>query len=297
MQVKCPKCRLRFDVPAPEGITEVQCNCPRCGTPFTYIATNPAADHQSPAATEKKEEEKPTTEASPEAKPTQSQADTKPEADGSPAATPYESHANADKKVETAAMGKTEEPAHTHSPRPQTHELPETQFLRHRQGTSLRGVLFAVAIIVVMIGAAALVVKGVDSFMTKMDSGAYMPTSVADSDSTTTAKEKEKTTAKAEALRKTRKAESKERAEAQKEDIPAWLQGRWEVNGGQTDLTMRISGTRITVSDAFHTTHGHITYSNGRITCHLTDGRIFVYIADTHRHHIIAGDGTVMTPM
>lgn len=36
MEVKCPKCRLRFDVAVPHGFTEVQCNCPRCGTPFTY---------------------------------------------------------------------------------------------------------------------------------------------------------------------------------------------------------------------------------------------------------------------
>lgn len=36
MKVKCPKCRFRFDTPTTPGMTEVQCNCPRCGTPFTY---------------------------------------------------------------------------------------------------------------------------------------------------------------------------------------------------------------------------------------------------------------------
>lgn len=36
VKVKCPKCRLTFEVETLPGITEVACNCPRCGTPFTW---------------------------------------------------------------------------------------------------------------------------------------------------------------------------------------------------------------------------------------------------------------------
>ena len=37
MQVKCPKCRLRYETNIPFGMTEVSCVCPRCGTPFTHL--------------------------------------------------------------------------------------------------------------------------------------------------------------------------------------------------------------------------------------------------------------------
>lgn len=36
MKVKCPKCRLRFEVPITHGVKELSCVCERCGTPFTY---------------------------------------------------------------------------------------------------------------------------------------------------------------------------------------------------------------------------------------------------------------------
>ncbi|MBQ9636680.1 MAG: hypothetical protein IJV36_02130 [Prevotella sp.] len=39
MQVKCPKCRFRYDTPVAAGITEAACVCPRCGSPFVYAVT------------------------------------------------------------------------------------------------------------------------------------------------------------------------------------------------------------------------------------------------------------------
>lgn len=47
--VKCPKCRLRFEVPGESGISEVQCNCPRCGTPF--MAEVNVEDAEAPKVT------------------------------------------------------------------------------------------------------------------------------------------------------------------------------------------------------------------------------------------------------
>lgn len=48
MKVKCPKCRLTFEVKTIPGITEVACNCPRCGTPFTYQLSEEEADDTAP---------------------------------------------------------------------------------------------------------------------------------------------------------------------------------------------------------------------------------------------------------
>lgn len=36
ISVKCPKCRLVFDVEAPAGAMTVDCVCPRCGMPFEH---------------------------------------------------------------------------------------------------------------------------------------------------------------------------------------------------------------------------------------------------------------------
>lgn len=36
MKVKCPKCRFKYDVEVPDGINEISCFCPRCGSPFIY---------------------------------------------------------------------------------------------------------------------------------------------------------------------------------------------------------------------------------------------------------------------
>ena len=49
MEIKCPKCRFRFDTPVSPGISEVACVCPRCGTPFTFTVSaemNDEKDHR-----------------------------------------------------------------------------------------------------------------------------------------------------------------------------------------------------------------------------------------------------------
>lgn len=50
MQVKCPKCRFRYDITAPSGMSEIACVCPRCGQPFTYLMED-AADQQTEPST------------------------------------------------------------------------------------------------------------------------------------------------------------------------------------------------------------------------------------------------------
>ena len=48
MQVKCPKCRFRYDTPVAAGITEIACVCPRCGTPFAHTITDDDLSQPSP---------------------------------------------------------------------------------------------------------------------------------------------------------------------------------------------------------------------------------------------------------
>lgn len=43
MEVKCPRCRYRFDMHKSPGVTMLQCFCPRCGQPFSYDIDTPPA--------------------------------------------------------------------------------------------------------------------------------------------------------------------------------------------------------------------------------------------------------------
>ena len=49
MEIKCPKCRFRYDTPVSSGMTEVACVCPRCGTPFTYAVSDDSCTEQKAA--------------------------------------------------------------------------------------------------------------------------------------------------------------------------------------------------------------------------------------------------------
>lgn len=49
MEIKCPKCRFRYDTPVSSGMTEVACVCPRCGTPFTYAVSDDSNTEQKVA--------------------------------------------------------------------------------------------------------------------------------------------------------------------------------------------------------------------------------------------------------
>lgn len=57
MQIKCPKCRFKFDTPVAPGITEILCVCPRCGTPFTYVISLDERENIDAKPAEAKEEE------------------------------------------------------------------------------------------------------------------------------------------------------------------------------------------------------------------------------------------------
>lgn len=48
MEIKCPKCRFRFEENIADFINEASCVCPRCGTPFVYTreVTGEKADTQ-----------------------------------------------------------------------------------------------------------------------------------------------------------------------------------------------------------------------------------------------------------
>ncbi len=47
MEIKCPKCRFRFEEDIPDFINEHSCVCPRCGTPFAYTRTESANEEDS----------------------------------------------------------------------------------------------------------------------------------------------------------------------------------------------------------------------------------------------------------
>lgn len=57
LEVKCPKCRLRYDADVPDKASTVTCVCPRCGTPFLFRIDRTPAGDDLPASADETEDE------------------------------------------------------------------------------------------------------------------------------------------------------------------------------------------------------------------------------------------------
>ena len=60
MEVKCPRCRFRFDMPLTPGVNQLQCFCPRCGMPFSYDLTDAPDAEELQGATDQPSASNPT---------------------------------------------------------------------------------------------------------------------------------------------------------------------------------------------------------------------------------------------
>lgn len=287
MKVKCPKCRLRFDVYAAPGISEVQCNCPRCGTPFTYNAAT-----ESPAANEHGDE-------------TPTSGNDKQKAGneslgGSGVA--YDSRPNGGKAEETAP--------HDNAPHDSSHHA--NGFYEYRHGradngfapprhsnrhalTFAAGVVGALAVAAIIAFAAdRLVGHFTDGDEALMEQLAVIPdTTAADSASAGNAAtiKKAKKTVPAAKTKETKKAAKEAVAPSA---LPAWVRGRWHIMTDNNVISIRISGNHIRVSDFYHTNTGSVALSGNTLVCRFRDGRTFTYSLDMRNHRIIDGHGTVL---
>ncbi len=290
MKVKCPKCRLRFDIPTAPGITEVQCYCPRCGTPFTYSEPIDGEDGESQTDNV-------------------SSASSTSENDWDKAAHGYKDHAD--------NKGRSHEPnAETDNNRRKEHDelhdydvdfygrsIREHRYASHHSHGMSHTVNVAIGFVLALV-VAGLFAYGIDKVVghfTEGDEATMEQLAIAadstqkDSthvDSAKTAKEY----AKLKAKKSRRKSIRKEPSMDKEADggVPKWAQGKWRIMTDNNYISIHINGNNIKVSDFYHTNSGHITLQGNILVCHFSDGRTFTYTIDPSRHRIVDGHGSVL---
>lgn len=289
MKVKCPKCRLGFEVVADAGVTEVLCNCPRCGTPFAYADA--------------------------------SEADA-PDATGLVAAAPG---ARTDAAVDVAVpdavvegVGQGSLPAGEdaasdgHGVMPVRTAVRDNGLYGHSHGNDgivprgrggVRRVATLAAGFVAAMAVAALIAVAADRLMGHftehdeelMEQLAVVPDSaMADSVETGTGKDaRAASVAGARSGKGGRKRQAKDMAEADGE-IPAWVCGVWHAMTDNNYVTVRIAGGKIKVSDFYHANTGRVTMSGNTLVCRFRDGTTATYAIDMERRRIVDGNGMVL---
>jgi hypothetical protein len=271
MNVKCPKCRLSFEVSASAGITELQCNCPRCGTPFTYRVDDEAVFNTV----------------------------TSPPGDGSPTdtvGTDMSSSISAANPASDAA-GSTAASASQVVPPPVPPQvsaqatIPFTRTIPLRPGGGagavppplprrssgcLKYLLLTVGVILALFSFIVYQCGGSSkSYTTEdvtvidaADSGAEAaPIAVAD---------------------------PAYDANAHHGKAPRWIQGNWHVDTGYGGITVKIWGDNIAETSGGETSYGRFKYQNQRLYCDFGVGNMFIYRLDEDRKVIDAGNGLIM---
>lgn len=283
MNVKCPKCRFRFDVPAAPGITEVHCNCPRCGIPFTYTADDEVA------ATAGQGEAPDSTHAEPMMA---NGVSRKPAAEhGAPhPAAPEGGYATSSAAANTADRGFAATPPPIPPHATGTSESPNRPFSDSHLGRDynvppmgkaprgrgcLRYILVFAACIVV--GVIFLVNQCASS--TSYDAQAV---GLAEPDA-----------AQASAAEITVPTPSYNEQEPPGK-APSWIQGNWHVDTDYGGISLKIYGDNIAETSGGETSFGHYRYQNHRLYCNFGDGEVFVYRLVEETQQIDAGNGILM---
>lgn len=322
MKVKCPKCRLRFEVPTDKGITEVQCYCPRCGTPFTYSQTEEDTENNKLAewSTNAETEHKDTTEDSPKAEIGNSgksqKEDKKRTADKDSSKSDASISVNQDKTTES-----DEKEENGDADGDNMHKYYEERLLDVRgpmvlrdeyKNHSSRHVYRLIGGIIAMLLLVALFAKGIDLFVGHFtDRDQEMSEKLA-VDSSLLAKDnaKIKENIKEKKLKEKKLKEEKKKQEellarkkaaeeakmAKTEALPQWLQGRWHMyTAKEGTIRIHIVGSTITVSDGKHSNTGTAHVRGNLLVCKYHDGRTFTYNLNMRTHHITLEFGSEMT--
>lgn len=270
MNVKCPKCRFRFDVLAPVGMTELQCNCPRCGTPFTYAVDG---SETTGASTSSNAGENGMETAGREATTSQSGS---PYQHSSKSNTSDQSHEKKavpppppsggqavpppfqDPRQVFGSLGRTVDP---------TSQPQHRGWLRWIIVSAVVGIAFMVILVQQCGSSKSYTADDVGLTESGPVDGASSTGDVSNPD-------------------------FDESAPIQK--APAWIQGNWHVETDYGGISVRIRGNSIEETSAGGTSRGRFKYQNNRLYCNFGDKQVFVYRLVDETKQIDAGNGILM---
>ena len=298
MWVKCPKCRFRFDQPGGDNGEEIQCVCPRCGTPFTFTAN--ASDGLSKEAEKQKNGAHLHDEASPlhQSQPAYGYQSDRGEtitnddagkhqassfASNAPTSpsdvTSYDATTSSNETSSGLSSSGLSSSDYRQSPSYQGIQTPynrsdaSTAKVNIRQGQGKWRFILGLLTVIVLAFLLTHECSGNDDSPKDLGieevSDANVPT---EEDLATPAYD----------------------ARAPEEKAPAWIQGTWKVNTKYGGIMVSIHGDRITETSAGETSHGSFHYQHHRLYCDFGNGETFVYRLDMKAHQIDAGQGLLM---
>lgn len=274
MQVKCPKCRFRYDITAPSGMSEIACVCPRCGLPFTYLMEDVAEQQDESSASGQ-------------------------ETIGEGAVSDAPA-AHMDTPTDTSAVGATSTTAKrpagssenlswqrmdAHRDRAIGQNHPPMKGISNEQNQKRGGFfrscffLFFVILLVLVLTVRSCWKSArtdrLDSSSLAEDNTEYRLDSEHDAPSS--------------------HAEVDPFEEIHPGKAPSWIQGTWTYGTDYGIIKLTINDKKITESIGDETVSGTFYYENRRLVCDFGDpNNITIYRLDTERQQIDAGNGMLM---
>lgn len=254
MEIKCPKCRFRFEENIADFINEASCVCPRCGTPFVY--TREVTDEKADIPDKQKEDNK-------------SVRDNKNDdfLNSNIKSSLKENYKNENKNAELY----TAQWRPIYTKRQATGLKPNTQkkWLQNKNllliiSASITFTVIAAIIITIIFSCHKDEVPSIASY----SDNSHMPYTQTDNGQTI--------------------------SEDDGSQAPEWIQGRWMFHAEFYDIIIDIDGNRIIERENGHVSKGLFTYKKGKLICKFTNKSIFIYRLDFMNQTIDCGDGLIM---
>ena len=274
MQVKCPKCRFRYDITAPSGMSEIACVCPRCGQPFTYFMED-AADQQTEPSTSNQDAV--VEESTSDVPAAQTDTPTCTSAVGATRTT-TKRPAGSSENLSWQRMNTPRDNAVRKNHSPMTGNGNEQN---QKRGGFFRSCFFLFFVILLVL------VLTVRSCWKSARTDRLDSSSLAD-DNTEYRLDQEHDVPSSH-------AEVDPFEEIHPGKAPSWIQGTWTYGTDYGVIKLTINDKKITESIGDETVSGTFYYENRRLVCDFGDpNNITIYRLDTERQQIDAGNGMLM---
>ncbi len=254
MEVKCPRCRFRYDIDASSGLSEIACVCPRCGTPFTYTITDESN-------TNIRQENLPSNRI------TEDTSGDDKQVDGADIASSQENQANASERINPVPHTGFQQPYIT------MNDTGNTKNGQKRNYTRYFIVLLIVAFVV-----SVFMIRSCNR--KKYYSEQALPDDVEIVQNQKDANSMDIST--------------NDDVDVSSAKMPKWLQGNWSVHTDYGVITLRIHGNKIAETSGGRTSYGTFVYEKDRLSCDFGDGQTMYYKLNESTQRIDAGNGMWM---
>lgn len=269
MQVKCPKCRFRYDVPVTPGAKELACVCQRCGTPFTYVMSEEEMQDAHQQATT---------------------------SDGDVVASLQRPSSNTNQSATSSPTGGGREGTLNHptsnTQHPTNTQRPTSNPYRTNYGAGQGGVVMpprrkngcmrnCFVVFLVLLTIAVFAVRMCISDRSYTSDDLDEETELVDNELISSNGRDQ--------------VEVKEGPDPfASEKAPKWLQGNWSVTTPHGVITTTIRGKHIVETSNGQSSHGTFYYKRGELRCDFGDGEESVRRVDESKKIIDAGEGAWM---